>query len=410
MEVPLSQSPKKPGARDISDLKARLGLKKGGSAAKARPGPSPGGAIPPPTRSPAVPAPPGAAPPQPAGPYIPDAKEDPFAAMNAMAAHTAAAAAPAIVVVNDGKPVEHVGKKAGGIGIAKLVAPAVATLILGVVVGQMGTKAKIYNETIDDAAKIAAQVKQVDKDLQNLRNILYTAKERGPGGQNYLLADEELTKELEALQLTMPDLSEIYDSRLYEMEQGVVDQTFAFFTESTILYKEIKDHVQKAKSDAKALAASKEKLAKTGLPTRYGIVVNIPKGDEAATTPVSATFVELGDPVCGDNKPNPNGCGDGQPKGFLYRPAELGPWGQKDLAAPEGNFIPGNRLIPLGFDPSPTLEALFKGGEATVSEVTYMDRMREIDSKVDDLLERAKLLQKSLTGTANRGKQFTFFL
>jgi hypothetical protein len=417
MEVPLSQSPKKPGARDISDLKARLGLKKGGPAAKPKPpgAPGQGAAIPPPTRGRgAVPAPPGAAPlPGAAGTGsapIPDASKDPFGAMNAMAAQRVAHAAPEIIVVNDGRPVESVEKKARGALLVRVVLPMVAALVVGVVVGQMGTRAKIYNETIDDAGKVSEIVAKVDKDLQNLRNALYTAKEKGANGQNYLVADTELADQLEALQLTMPDLATVYESNLYEMEQGVVDQTMAFLTESTILYKDIKEHVEKTRREAKALVAGQSRLQKFGLPSRYGVIVDIEKGDDAEGKPVSATFVELGDPVCGDNKPNPAGCGDAPPSGFMYRPAELGPWGQKSLAVAEGQYVPGNRLIPLGFDPSPTLKALFQGGEATVSEVSYMQRITDIDAKVDDLMERAKGLRKSLTTTANASKQFTFFL
>ena len=99
------------------------------------------------------------------------------------------------------------------------------------------------------------------------------------------------------------------------------------------------------------------------------------------------------------------------PTGFLYRPAELGPWGRKDLAVNEDNYIKGNRLIPLGVGaPSPTLKALFFGGEHTVSEVTYMKRISEIDSKVDDLMERGKNLRKAFTTVANQPEQFTFFM
>ena len=80
MEARVSQSSKRPGAKDISDLKARLGLKKSGPAA-AKAG---GGVAPPGARAGGViPAPPGAQPPR---PHIPDAKEDPFGAMNALAA------------------------------------------------------------------------------------------------------------------------------------------------------------------------------------------------------------------------------------------------------------------------------------------------------------------------------------
>ncbi|RMH37117.1 MAG: hypothetical protein D6689_21285, partial [Deltaproteobacteria bacterium] len=70
MEVPLSQSPKKPGARDISDLKARLGLKKGGPAAKPRPA---SGSVPPPLGAAPAPAP---VPPPGAAPAAPDPRQD----------------------------------------------------------------------------------------------------------------------------------------------------------------------------------------------------------------------------------------------------------------------------------------------------------------------------------------------
>src|SRR5687768_1014529 len=114
--TPLSQKdPKRPGgSRDISELKARLGLKKGGAA----PGPAGAkqngaGVVPPPGLN--LPPPPGARAP---GPVIPSAADDPFGAMNAMAAHGAAQRAPEIVIVNDGKPVESVstGDRAAKLG------------------------------------------------------------------------------------------------------------------------------------------------------------------------------------------------------------------------------------------------------------------------------------------------------
>ena len=56
------QPPKKSGSRDINELKARLGLKKGVPPTTAKPNGSPsGGVVPPPGL--AVPPPPGAGPP-----------------------------------------------------------------------------------------------------------------------------------------------------------------------------------------------------------------------------------------------------------------------------------------------------------------------------------------------------------
>ena len=75
------------------------GLKKG-APTSAKPNGSPsGGVVPPPGL--AVPPPPGA------GPPVPNAADDPFGAMNAMAAHGAAQRAPEIVIVHDGKPDRH---------------------------------------------------------------------------------------------------------------------------------------------------------------------------------------------------------------------------------------------------------------------------------------------------------------
>src|SRR5688500_125202 len=150
----LSQSSKKPGAKDISDLKARLGLKKSGGAAPAKGG---GLAAPPGARGGVIPAPPGAQPPR---PHIPDAKDDPFGAMNAMAAHAQVAAQPQIIVVNDGAPVEQVRKKAN-MRLAILAGVALVPLILGIMVGKISAGGKQYNRVIEDAAKIRDDVKKM---------------------------------------------------------------------------------------------------------------------------------------------------------------------------------------------------------------------------------------------------------
>src|SRR5690348_3416141 len=72
-EVPLSDS-KKTGSRDISDLKARLGLKKGGAASQTGATPrangASGGVVPPPGLN--LPPPPGLAPAAPPQPVIPN--------------------------------------------------------------------------------------------------------------------------------------------------------------------------------------------------------------------------------------------------------------------------------------------------------------------------------------------------
>ena len=90
---------KKPGQRDISDLKARLGLKKGAGAGGTRE-PAPGAPARPGQRGNVVPPPPGVQPPKPEAPAPIDARVDPFGAMNAMAAQGAVSRAPEIIVVD----------------------------------------------------------------------------------------------------------------------------------------------------------------------------------------------------------------------------------------------------------------------------------------------------------------------
>ncbi len=96
---------KRTGSRDISELKQRLGLKKG----------RPGDRTDPRERRPdrrhrsAAWVERATSPGTPAQPAIPNAADDPFGAMNAMAAVGNVQRAPEIVIVNDGKPVENVG-------------------------------------------------------------------------------------------------------------------------------------------------------------------------------------------------------------------------------------------------------------------------------------------------------------
>src|SRR5688572_10148020 len=127
-ERPLSD--KKAGNRDISDLKARLGLKKGGAAAPAaatRGNGQSGGVV----------APPGlAVPPPPAQPVIPNAADDPFAAMNAMAAVAQSKPQKEFIIGNGGKPVEHVGERSSAALILKMAVPGVIALIVGIAIGK----------------------------------------------------------------------------------------------------------------------------------------------------------------------------------------------------------------------------------------------------------------------------------
>jgi len=122
-----------------------------------------------------LPPPPGI---QPAQPVIPNAADDPFGAMNAMAAVGTVQRAPEIVIVNDGKPVENVGSQSLGATVAKIAIPAVLALGIGIGVGRVSKDANFYNAGLSDAGEIlgapekSSTVKGTKKVLADLDNTL----------------------------------------------------------------------------------------------------------------------------------------------------------------------------------------------------------------------------------------------
>ena len=69
--------------------------------------------------------------------------------------------------------------------IAKIALLILVPLILGVVVGQIGTKASRYNQTIRDAGTLVTTVDGTNKELLKLRNILYEHKNYGAKKDDY---------------------------------------------------------------------------------------------------------------------------------------------------------------------------------------------------------------------------------
>src|SRR5439155_2890770 len=77
-----------------------------------------------------------------------------------------------------GKPVENVGASSHGATIARLIAPAVVALIVGVVIGQISKGANLYNAGLKDSRSIlgddktASTVKNVKRSLSDLDGVL----------------------------------------------------------------------------------------------------------------------------------------------------------------------------------------------------------------------------------------------
>jgi hypothetical protein len=417
MEVPLSQTQKKSGGRDISDLKARLGLKKGGPASKS------GGAVvaPPGMKSRgSVPVPPGAKAP---APQLPSASDDPFAHMNAMAAVGVAQRAPEIIIVNDGKPVETVDTKSRAVTMAKYGGMVLIPLIVGIALGQISKTAKSVNKTIDHAVLLHKDVNRIRTGIYDLVvTPLLEAQERGQNGR-FLVHDAKLDEALEGNLKQLPAMNpEIaFRSYMFDMDTNLVGDILYFYSASMQLRTELEAHVQAAKADAQAIKTGDKKLVEAkpdaGVNeylkasfSRYGIIVEVPtRRDAEQGKQFGAKLVEVGPPVCQDGKTSSSATCPGPPRGFAYREIDSGEgWKPAEFGFPEGENVPGKKLLPL-LD-TRVFSSLLKGGGATAAEMAYKSRVEDLSKRATELVEFGTSIEKTLKAKANQSKAFTFFL
>lgn len=409
------QPPKKSGSRDINDLKARLGLKKGTS-------PQPVGSktagmpavVPPPGL--AVPPPPGAVAPQagPPQPVVPNAAEDPFGAMNAMAQIGAAQRAPEIVIVNDGKPVESVSASARGATIAKYAAIALIPFILGVAIRGVSKDANFYNAGIRDSKFILKDVKAVKKSLVQLSEAVNKAKDnQGP----------QVTSALTAF-----DKIELKDAIIFKAKQNNLNPDLAskilqFYASVAQLKQMINDHIKTAKFDDQGLNAARDGIEKMKLPpnsgfekavgVRYAVLVSNPTPAEG--TDFGAKIVELGPPICaGDTKPATSGtCPDGNVETLTYRASASGFWVRGDFAIPgqglePGAAIPAKKLLIIS--PSAVFDSLVQTAAGSAALAHYAKRVDAIRKKLQEVIEAGNDLEGVLGPKANESEKFTFFM
>lgn len=407
--------PKRGGSRDISELKQRLGLKKAttptAGATVGRPNGPAGGVVPPP----------GLAPPPPPQPVIPNAAEDPFAAMNAMAAVGTVQRAPEIVIVNDGKPVENVGASSHGGAIVRLAAPAVIALIVGVVIGQIAKGADLYNAGLKDARSIlgddktASTVKNVKKTLSELDGVLDEMKTK-----NNYRPDTTADKRLRELSGRL-DVKEAAVFRTAgALDPDLTSLIMSFYAGSAEVKSMLDSHVKAATADDLALTSGKNAmtgatvrdgenatLAAAGA-VRYGALIQAPTDTDRSDFGVK--LVELGPPYCGGAQPVTTGkCENNEaPTAFAYRTEPGAAWTKGDLQVQGSDSVPAKKLVLLLADG--TRDALIKGSEPGASEVFYVKRLRQLGERTKKLIEEANKLEQRLQAESNKSARFNFFL
>jgi hypothetical protein len=396
----MSDKGKKPGARDMSDLKARLGLKRGATEGKPA-----GGAVPPPNAGKGagyVPPPPGVVPPQPA---VPDARVDPFGAMNAMAAHGAATRAPEVIVV-DRASVEQVHGQPRLAKYGKIALLVGLPLVLGFLLGGINNSRSFNNSRVEDAERVAGEVQDQGKRLEALNNVLLRAKERGPGGKSYALTDVELIGDLEQLKFSFPEKDELILSHkaLYLLDSRLVQDTLSFYGRMRVLSQKIKDHIRLTKDLAQKMPpAVAEKI---GAQAGFAATVRIPSPDDAKKGNMpDVEILQIGMPVCADGKPAKE-C-PGPVIGVQVRGDTGAPWTNRQLAAGADTT---DKALPVRANR--IFQALTEGSPRFLDELQYFQRLSEIDVLVSGsggdggLMKDRKDVEDRLTAVAQRGKAF----
>jgi hypothetical protein len=421
-------SDKKAGSRDISDLKARLGLKKGGAAAPtAAPRANGGGVVAPPGLS--VAPPPGMAPPQPRGPVIPNAADDPFGAMNAMAAVAQVAKAPEKEYIVVDQNVEKVAAQNRGAMIARMAIPGAIALIVGIAVGKIGTGASNYNEGLRGARAILGDkttpstVTMLKKTLSDLDNLLDEAKTKN-GFKPNLDVDKKL-KEIAAKLEVKSEL--VFRAKQNSLDAAVSGQILSFY--AGVL--EVKDMIdihnkaatgddillRKAKDAADKATLKEDEAAPLAGQLRYAVLMSAPTDDDRGE--FGAKIVEIAGVYCGGNNPVAR-CGEGEaPSAFAYRNEPGATPIKGDLVMQGSDNVPTKKIVPLL--QNGIRDSLVKGGEPTVSEYWYRRRLQALYDRVrgkvgqdgkpsGGLIDDGNKLETRLQTEAGKGTRFSFFM
>lgn len=434
IQSPLGRKPlsdgKKAGSRDISDLKARLGLKKAGAGAASpghqRSNGAGGGVVAPPGLS--VAPPPGMA--QPQGPVIPNAADDPFGAMNAMAAVAQQAPKQEYIIVNDGKPVENIAAQSRGATIARMAIPGAIALIVGLAIGKIGTGAANYNEGLRGARAIlgdrttGSTVMMLKKTLSELDNLLDEAKTK-----NGFKPDLEVDKKLKELATKLDVKSElVFRAKQNSLDAAVSGQILSFYA-GIVEVKDMLDiHNKAATGDAIMLKKAKEAAEKAEIKEseaaplagqlRYAVLISAP----TETTPgeFGAKIVEIAGVYCGGGNNPVARCAEGEyPSAFAYRNEPGGTPIKGDLVATGSDSVPTKKIIPLL--QNGVRDSLVKGGEPTVSEFWYRRRLQALFERVrgkvgqdgnptGGLLDDGNKLETRLQTEAGKSTRFSFFM
>ncbi len=383
---------KKPATRDISALKARLGLNKG------------------PVGRPGV-APPGAAAPVPPPPGMAGVAPSPFAAMEQASDAPPAAVAytpppPEYIIINDGKPVEQVSQSGKILGRVKTGVMVAAPLFVGYVLGGINTGNHQWNGMVESAKPVYDSFNKVKKDLDDLSSAVakWESDDKVPSAER----DPELAKALQSLAVKAPEEA-FFDSKLYALPESTAHGLVTFYSDYKGLTTKVDEHAAITLRDAKKSRGANQIVM-------FGALLHMPKPDEPK--PPWFEIVELGEVKCADGKlmPAQPGCPVGAAVAQQYRtsPTQVGAngvWQRSTAVAAPAAPLADMTIVPfaaaVGGEVNQITQALFVGAETWLDAYGHRLRIGAIIKDLKDLAERRKSLQDQMNSAAQRGVRIT---
>ncbi len=400
---------KKPGQRDISDLKARLGLKKTAAMPAAAPQPAAPAAGAPaqpqavpqpmpaqgsgPTARPAVPSPFGPPPqqqqPAPQAAPPPDPRRDPFAQQQA--ANLAAFYGVGQVLPGSGDSVDATPiakpKAWGRIGLVAGI--AALTFGVGNACGRIYNSRTEFNRTIDQAGDIKAEIDTMAKQLNLVVDKINGSKPTLSGG-----VDLQMTEELGNMDLKKPDTQKLFHTNYMHLEDIAIDRLFNYYNHTILLYDLITQHSKRTENDKDAInRATASAAAHGGGEKNYGVILQAQGGLQVAD------FVELGTPTC--PTAGQTDCQPNEWKGFKYRVDSGGAWGERPLKGAINSIV-----MPL--HKTPLFNTVAAGNPDILALRDYAGRVAAIRSLIATLNAEQKEVVADMTRAAGRPKVFTF--
>lgn len=408
----------KQGPKDITDLKARLGLKKqGGGPGAPAPGPvaapfpgAPaalaGAAAPKPAGVPvpaaiagppapmggppgAIPPPPGFTPPPEAAPAQADVRRDPYAAQQAaVAANLAAFYGRGEPLPGDGDAVKQDAPKAKPWAI---VAAAVgAGLFMGGVgwaVGNISVSRNDYNITTEHAARIRDQVEKIHKQVEKVKDAIKDIK---PTPNEREMPNFAAVEKLGEIDFKEPDMTrDLFHSNYFSFEPTTVQQVFNYYADTTALAKQLAEHVNRTQKDRetieKFIKANKDKPDR-----QLGVIF-----DYSNKIP-SAQLVETVGSECPDQKDE--NCPIDERK-VRFRTSLGGEVQKRPLKGLPKDIV-------VGFNPTELQKQMMSGDPGLFAFRDYLRRTFAMFETMKRINETEKQLIEGLKKRANQPKLF----